>query len=54
MYDAISYCFQWVIEVSHHTFYISHEGDRFLETIFNPYANVYDDRKITQITDSSL
>ena len=36
MYDVITYCFQRVIKVSHHTFYSSHNGKRSV-------ANVYDD-----------
>ena len=42
MYDTIPYCFWWLIEVSHHTFYSSHDESPFVETVFK-HTNVCDD-----------
>ena len=54
MYDVIPRCFQWVIEVSHHTFNSSHDENHSVETVFT-HRNSYDDTgKITQITDCCL
>ena len=42
IYDAISHHYQWVIEVSHHTFYSTRDGNPSVETVFTD-RNVYDD-----------